>query len=216
MPRNAPAPKKAAVAGYGGTILECEPTLPAREATLAALVERKGARIVHPYDDARVIAGQATCAWELIEDAPGLDAVVAPIGGGGLISGTCLALSKLSPDTKVYAAEPERADDAFRSLAAGRILEVEAPDTIADGLKVSLRARTWHFVSRDVAGILLVSEDAIVAAMRLIWERMKIVVEPSSAVALAAVLANAEVFAGKRVGIILTGGNVDLDRLPWH
>ena len=215
MPRTAPDAKKAAVRGYGGTVIECEPSTAAREAALVALVARTGADFVHPYNDARVIAGQATCSWEMIEDVGALDAVIAPIGGGGMISGCCLTLAARSPETRIYAGEPRNADDAHRSLRAGRIIEDDAPDTVADGLRVSLRERSWHFVSTRVTDILLASEAEIVAAMRLIWQRMKIVVEPSSAVALAAVLAHPETFAGKRVGVILTGGNVDLDRLPW-
>lgn len=215
MPHTAPEAKKDAVRGYGGTVIECEPSTTAREAALAELVDRTGADFVHPYNDERVIAGQATCSLEMLEDLEALDAVVAPIGGGGMVSGCCLTLAELSPWTKIYAGEPMNADDAHRSLRAGHIVEDDAPDTVADGLKVSLRDRTWHFVSNHVSDILLAREEEIVAAMRLIWQRMKIVVEPSSAVALAAILANPDVFAGKRVGVILTGGNVDLGKLPW-
>jgi len=215
MPRTAPDAKKDAVRGYGGTVRECAPSTAAREAMLREVVDETGADFVHPYNDHRVIAGQGTCSLELNEEAGPLDAVVAPIGGGGMISGTCLTMSALSPQTKIYAAEPKRADDAYRSLREGRIVEDDAPDTIADGLKVSLRPRTWHFVSTCVADVLLVSENAIVEAMYLVWQRMKIVIEPSSAVAVAAILKNRDLFAGKRVGVIVTGGNVDLTRLPW-
>ena len=215
MPRTAPKAKMDAVRGYGGEIVTCEPSLEARERTLESIVSRSGASFVHPYNDARVIAGQGTCARELLEQAGGLDAVIAPIGGGGMISGTSLTCAALAPETRVFAAEPEQADDAWRSLRAGRIIEDDAPDTVADGLRVSLRPLTWHFVHRHVADILLASETDIVDAMRLIWQRMKIVVEPSSAVAVAAILNNPSVFAGRRVGVVLTGGNVDLDKLPW-
>lgn len=215
MPETAPKAKMDAVRGYGGEVITCAPSTEARERTLEALVDRTGAEFVHPYNDHRVIAGQGTCSRELLEEVGELDAVVAPIGGGGMISGTCLTLSNIAPDTKVYAAEPKNADDAWRSLKAGHIIEDDAPQTVADGLKVSLRERTFHFVSNYVTDILLVSEEEIVSAMRLVWQRMKIVIEPSSAVAVAAVLKNPGLFAGRRVGVILTGGNVDLDKLPW-
>ena len=215
MPEGASRAKARAVAHYGGDIVTCAPTLEARERTLAELVARTGASIVHPYNDARVIAGQATCALELQEDAGTLDAVVAPIGGGGLISGTALALATVAPDTRIYAAEPANADDAYRSLRKGALVEADAPDTIADGLRASLGDLTWQFVERYVSDVLLTTEDQAIDAMRRVWERMKIVIEPSSAVAVAAVLANPELFRGQRVGVILTGGNVDLDDLPW-
>ncbi|NQU57677.1 MAG: threonine/serine dehydratase [Rhodospirillales bacterium] len=215
MPRTAPEAKKAAVRGYGGEVLECEPSTTAREAMLEELVARTGADFVHPYNDHRVIAGQGTCSLELNEDVDDLDCVVAPIGGGGMISGTCLALSHVSPKTKIYAAEPKNADDVYRSFHAGEIIEDDAPDTIADGLKVSMRPRTWHFVSKYVTDVLLATEEEIIDAMYLTWQRMKIVIEPSSAVPLATILKNKELFAGKRVGVILTGGNVDLKKLPW-
>ena len=215
MPRNAVRAKKEAVIGYGGKVTECEPSVASREAALARVREETGAGFVHPYNDPRVIAGQATCARELIEQAGDLDTVVAPIGGGGLVSGTCLTLSSIAPKTKIYAAEPEQADDAARSLRAGRIVSDDDPETVADGLRTPLKALTWHFVSNHVADIFTVSEREIVDTMKLVWERMKIVIEPSSAVAVAAVLNNRDVFAGKRVGVILTGGNVDLGGLPW-
>ena len=215
MPRTAPQAKKDAVRGYGGTIVECEPSTTSREAVFAEVADKTGAEFVHPYNDHRVIAGQATCSAELIDQVAGLDAVIAPIGGGGMVSGTCLTLSNLAPDTKIYAAEPEQADDAMRSLKAGHIIADDAPETIADGLKVPLKELTWHFVSNHVTDILTVSEDDIIAAMKLMWKRMKIVMEPSSAVPLAAIIKNPETFAGKRVGVIITGGNVDLDLLPW-
>lgn len=216
MPRTAPNAKKDAVRGYGGTVMECEPSTSSREAVFAEVVAKSGAEFVHPYNDARVIAGQGTCALELLEQVSGgVDAVVAPIGGGGMISGSCLTLSGLAPDVDVFAAEPKQADDAARSLRAGHIIADDAPDTVADGLKVPLKDLTWHFVSRHVRDILVVEESEIVGAMYLLWQRMKIVVEPSSAVALAAIIKRPDVFRGRRVGVILTGGNVDLDRLPW-
>ena len=215
MPRTAPQAKKDAVLGYGGKIVECEPSTSSREAVFAEVVKATGADFVHPYNDPRVIAGQATCSRELLDQAEGLDAVVAPIGGGGMISGTCLTLSTIAPDMAIYAAEPEQADDAYRSFKAGHIIADDAPQTVADGLKVPLKPLTWHFVSRHVTDILTVGEQEIIDAMRLIWARMKIVMEPSSAVPLAAILKNRDVFAGKRVGVIITGGTVDLDKLPW-
>ncbi|MGR3460515.1 MAG: beta-hydroxyaspartate dehydratase BhcB [Roseovarius sp.] len=215
MPRTAPQAKKDAVRGYGGIITECEPSTTSREAVFAEVQAATGAEFVHPYNDPRVIAGQATCSAELIEQVAGLDAVIAPIGGGGMVSGCCLTLSTLAPDVQIYAAEPEQADDAYRSFKAGHIIADDAPDTVADGLKVPLKDNTWHFVSRHVTDILTASEDEIIDAMKLTWARMKIVMEASCAVPLATILKNREVFAGRRVGVIITGGNVDLDRLPW-
>ena len=215
MPRTAPEAKKAAVRGYGGIITECEPSTSSREAVFATVEAETGAEFVHPYNDLRVIAGQATCSAELLEQVDDLDAVIAPIGGGGMVSGTCLTLSNLAPKVKIYAAEPEQADDAARSFRAGHIIADDAPVTVADGLKVPLKENTWHFVSNFVTDVLTASEDEIVAAMKLIWERMKIVMEPSSAVPLATILKNPEVFRGSRVGVIITGGNVDLNKLPW-
>lgn len=214
MPHNAPAAKKAAVESYGGRIVECEPTQAARESTLAAIIAESGADPVHPYDDARVIAGQATCALELIEQVERLDAVVAPIGGGGLISGTCLSLSEISPATRVYAAEPASADDAWQSLQRGEIVERDGQQTVADGLRTNLKPRTWHFVKNYVSDILLADDTEIIDAMYLTWQRMKIIIEPSAAVPLATILKHRAVFAGKRVGVILTGGNVDLKHCP--
>jgi threonine dehydratase len=215
MPRTAPQAKKDAVIGYGGIITECEPSTTSREAVFAEVQAATGADFVHPYNDPRVIAGQATCSLELIEQTGGLDAIVAPIGGGGMISGTCLAMSNVAPDTKIYAAEPKNADDAYRSFKAGHIIADDAPDTVADGLKVPLKDLTWHFVSNYVEDILIATEQEIIDAMQLIWKRMKIVMEPSSAVPLATIIKNKDLFAGKRVGVIITGGNVDLGNLPW-
>ncbi len=215
MPRNAPEVKKSAVMGYGGQITYCEPTLAAREETTARIAQETGAALVHPYNDYRVIAGQGTAALELWEEIGELDAVIVPVGGGGLLSGTAIAVAAHSPGTPVYGAEPAAADDAQRSLRAGRILPAGNPKTVADGLLTSLGDRTFPILQRLVRDIVTVSEDEIIAAMRLVWERMKIVIEPSAAVPLAAVIARRIDFAGRRVGIILSGGNVDLSRLPW-
>ena len=215
MPHTAPQAKKETVRRYGGKITECDPSTTAREATFARVQAETGGDFVHPYNDPRVIAGQGTCSREFMEQADGLDMVVAPIGGGGMISGTCLTLATLAPETRVIAAEPEQADDAYRSFKAGHIIADDAPKTIADGLKVPLKDLTWHFVSRHVSEIFTASEQEIVDAMKLAWKHLRIVLEPSSAVPLAIVLKNAQAFAGKRVGIIVTGGNVDLDNLPW-
>ncbi len=215
MPRTAPQAKKDAVRRYGGSITECEPSTSSREATFAQVQAATGAEFVHPYNDPRVIAGQGTCSRELVEQVEGLDAVIAPIGGGGMISGTCLTLATLAPRTKVFAAEPEQADDAYRSFKAGRIIADDAPVTVADGLKVPLKELTWHFVQRHVSDIFTASEQEIVDAMKLAWKHLRIVLEPSSAVPLAAILKNKQRFAGQRLGVIVTGGNVDLDALPW-
>ena len=215
MPRTAPQAKKDAVRGYGGRIVECEPSTSSREAVFAKVMAETGAEFVHPYNDPRVIAGQATCSRELNDQVEGLDDVIAPIGGGGMISGTCLTLSTLAPHVRIFAAEPKQADDAARSFRAGHIIADDAPETVADGLKVPLKELTWHFVHKYVADILTAEEDEIVDAMKTIWKRMKIVMEPSSAVPLATILKNKDVFRGRRVGVIITGGNVDLDRLPW-
>lgn len=215
MPRTAPQAKKDAVRGYGGKITECEPSTTSREAVFAGVQAETGAEFVHPYNDPRVIAGQGTCSRELMEQVAGLDAVIAPIGGGGMISGTCLTLSNIAPGVEIYAAEPLNADDAARSFRAGHIIADDAPETIADGLKVPLKDLTWHFVKNHVTDILTATEDEIIEAMKLTWKRMKIVMEPSCAVPLATILKNPDVFRGKRVGVIVTGGNVDLDTLPW-
>jgi threonine dehydratase len=215
MPRTAPPVKKAAVAGYGAEITECEPTLAARETTLEAVVARTGATFIHAYDNPMVIAGQGTAALELMTDVPDLDVVMAPVGGGGLMSGTAIAVSGSRPDIKLWGAEPSGADDAFRSLRDGSIHPSVQPSTIADGLLTSLSDRTFRILSERLDGILTVADENIVRAMRLLWERMKIVVEPSGAVPLAAVLEHPAAFTGRRVGLIISGGNVDLDHLPW-
>lgn len=216
MPHTAPQAKKDQVRYYGGKIVECEPSTTSREATFAKVMEETGAEFVHPYNDPRVIAGQATCSREFNEQVEGLEAVIAPIGGGGMISGTCLTMSTVAPGVKIYAAEPEQADDAYRSFKAGHIIADDAPVTIADGLKVPLKENTWHFVSKHVTDILTCSEDEIIEAMKLTWKRLRIVMEPSCAPPLATILKNPEIFKGKRVGVIVTGGNVDLDKLPWY
>ncbi|MCV2889012.1 beta-hydroxyaspartate dehydratase BhcB [Ruegeria aquimaris] len=215
MPRTAPQAKKDAVRRYGGIVTECEPSTSSREAVFAEVQQASGGEFVHPYNDPRVIAGQGTCSLELLEQMDGLDAVVAPIGGGGMISGTCLTLSNLAPEVAIYAAEPEQADDAYRSFKAGHIIADDAPETVADGLKVPLKENTWHFVSNFVTDIHTASEEEIVAAMKLTWKYLRVVMEPSSAVPLATILKNPDVYRGKRVGVIITGGNVDLDSLPW-
>ncbi|MCY4006115.1 MAG: pyridoxal-phosphate dependent enzyme [Rhodobacteraceae bacterium] len=215
MPHTAPQAKKDAVIGYGGKITECEPSTSSREEVFAKVQAATGGDFVHPYNDPRVIAGQATCSREFLEQVDDLDILVAPIGGGGMISGTCLTVSSIATNVQIFAAEPEQADDAMRSLKAGRIIADDAPDTIADGLKVPLKELTWHFVSRYVADILTASEQEIIDAMKISWKRLKVVIEPSCAVPLAIILKNPDIFAGKRVGVIITGGNVDLDKLPW-
>jgi threonine dehydratase len=215
MPSSAPPVKKAAVAGYGAVITECQPTLKARETTLEAVVERTGATFIHAYDNPMVIAGQGTASLELITDVPELDAVIAPVGGGGLMSGTAIAVSSSRPDITIWGSEPAGADDAFRSLRDGSLYPSVEPKTIADGLLTSLSDRTFRILSERLEGIFTVNEETIIRAMRLLWERMKLVVEPSGAVPLAAVLEHPEAFADRRVGLIVSGGNVDLDHLPW-
>ncbi len=215
MPHTAPQAKKDAVIAYGGTITECEPSTSSREETFAHVQAESGGDFVHPYNDPRVIAGQATCSKEFLDQVEGLDILVAPIGGGGMISGTCLTVSSIAPHVKIYAAEPEQADDAMRSLKAGHIIADDSPDTIADGLKVPLKDLTWHFVSNHVTDILTASEEEIIDAMKLSWKRLRMVIEPSCAVPLAIILKNPDLFADQRVGVIITGGNVDLDTLPW-
>ena len=215
MPYTAPQAKKETVRRYSGIITECDPSTTSREATFTQVEAKTGGDFVHPYNDPRVIAGQGTCSKEFMEQTDGLDMVIAPIGGGGMISGTCLTLSTLAPETQIIAAEPEQADDAYRSFKAGYIIADDAPKTIADGLLVPLKDRTWHFVSNYVSDIYTASESEIIDAMKLTWKHLRMVMEPSSAVPLAIVLKNPEAFRGKRVGIIVTGGNVDLDKLPW-
>jgi threonine dehydratase len=215
MPETSSRVKVDAVVHYGGRITFCKPTLADREETLARVLSETGATEIHPYNDWRTITGQATAALEFIEDSTGLDILMAPVGGGGLLSGTALSAKYLSPSTRVIAAEPAMADDAFRSFRAGHIIPSENPKTIADGLLTSLGSLTYPVIAELVTDIITVSEEAIIRAMKLTWERMKIIIEPSSAVPLAAVLEHPARFRGKRTGIIVSGGNVDLMKLPW-
>jgi len=225
MPRNAPKTKCEAVEAYGGRITFCEPKVSARVEACARLQQETGAVLIHPYDDDRVIAGQATAAKEFLEQVPDLDAVFAPVSGGGLLSGTCLGAKGLSTSVRLYGCEPERADDAARSLATGTLQSLETTDTIADGLRASLAARTFAILQKHVERILLVSEEEIIAATRLVWERMKLIVEPSSAIALAPLLRQGAIpslnlparpdGAAPKLGVIFSGGNVDLSSLPF-
>ena len=216
VPANANRAKRANIERYGARVVLCEPTLAARESTLSAVLEETGANAVPPYDDARVIAGQGTAALELLEDTGGLDDVLTPVGGGGLLSGAAIAARGLDPRIRVFGAEPLGADDAARSLAAGERLPQTDPRTMADGLRTSLGELNFAILRQEVEGIITVTERDIAAATRLLWEVCKQLVEPSSAVVLAAVLAEPRRFAGRRVGLVLSGGNVDLDApLPW-
>ncbi len=217
MPRNASPVKRRAVEDYGARVILCEPTLPARESTAAAVLAETGATFIHPYNHPDVIAGQGTVALELLEQVANLDALVAPVGGGGLVSGICIAAQGVNPALRIFAAEPAGADDAARSKAAGTLVPQTAPRTIADGLLTSLGELTWPIVRDRVERVVTVTEDEIVAAMRLVWERAKLLIEPSAAVPVAAVLsAEFRAFVGlRRVGVVLSGGNVNLDALPW-
>jgi threonine dehydratase len=215
MPSNAPKAKIESVRRNGGIIVMCEPTLAARESTCARVMAETGARLVHPYNDYAVMAGQGTAALELLEQAANLDLILAPVGGGGLLSGTAVAAKGVKPGIKVIAAEPAEADDAARSFAAGKLIPLEKTTTIADGLRTSVGEKNFPLIRAHVDGIVTVSEESIVAAMRRIWEIMKIIIEPCCAVPYAAILENKIDVKGKRVGIILSGGNVDLDALPW-
>ena len=212
MPRTAPDIKKRGVKGYGGEIFECEPTLQAREATLAEVIKKTGATEIHPFNNYEVIAGQATAAKELFEKVKDLDVIMAPVGGGGLLSGTALAAKYFSPKTKVIAGEPAGSDDAYRSMQSGKIEQAQS-QTIADGLLTTLGDKTFPIIRELVSEVITVSDEQIIAAMRMVWERMKIIIEPSCAVPLAALLKEKKRFKGKRVGIILSGGNVDLDKV---
>lgn len=215
MPSNAPEVKVAAVRGYGAEVVFCEPTLQARENTLKEVIARTGAHEVHPFADWRVVLGQSTCAQEFFEQTPQLDYLLCPVGGGGLLGGTLLAAHHFSPQTKVIAAEPHEANDAFRSWKAKQHIPLVQTHTIADGLRTSLGDINYGLMMEFVDSVLETSEEEIIAAMKLLWERLKVVIEPSCAVPFAALLANRQAFAGKRVGIILTGGNVDLGKLPF-
>jgi len=214
VPENARAVKKAAIRQYGGEVIECAATLDAREARLAEVVASTGARFVPPYDDDRIIVGQGTAALEMLEQVGDLECLVVPVGGGGLLAGSVIACT--DSGVEVFGAEPEMADDAYRSLQTGRRVASHTPNTVADGLLTTLGERNFEIVRDRVAGILLVSEREIVDAMALVWTRLKLVVEPSAAVTLAAILRNPDVFTGKRTGAILTGGNVDISDLPFR
>ena len=215
MPKNAPDVKKNAVIGYGGLITECDPTLEARESTAKKLEEEKGATFVHPFNDFNVVLGNATAGKELLEEYPDLDIIVVPVGGGGLVSGVALSAIAFGNNCKVIGAEPLNVDDAYRSMEANKIMYNKSTDTIADGLKTSLGDITFNIINNHVEKIIRVTEKEIVDAMHLIWERMKIIVEPSSAVALAAVLKSKSAFSNKKVGLMMSGGNVDLSKLPF-
>lgn len=216
MPSNAPQVKKNAVAGYGGQITFCEPTLEARESTMESIRQRTGASVVHPYDNERVIAGQGTAALELLEDVPDLDVIITPVGGGGLLSGTSIAATETKRGIRVMAAEPEMADDAFRSMQAGRIIPSVNPKTVADGLLTSLGALTFPIIKERIEQIVTVSEAGIIEAMKFVWERAKIVIEPSAATVIAVMWEKKIDLTGLKVGVILSGGNVDLEKLPWQ
>lgn len=215
MPKNAPSIKQAATRGYGAEIILCEPTLQSRESTLEEVVARTGATFIHPYNDFNVIAGQATAALEVLEDTEDLDIILAPVGGGGLISGTALTTAYLAPNTRVIGTEPKEVDDAYRSFHSGVLQKNETTNTVADGLRTSLGPKTLAIIREHVEEIYLVEEEEIINAMRLTWERMKLIIEPSCAVPLAAVLKYPEVFKGKKIAIIITGGNVDVNHLPF-
>lgn len=216
MPENAPAAKQANVRSHGGEIRFCAPTLEARETTCAQVLAETGATLVHPFDDNRVIAGQGTAALELLDEVHAIDTVITPCGGGGLLSGTSIAVRGARPRAEVYGAEPRGADDAYRSMEAGHLIPQENPRTIADGLRTSLSERTFEVLSKNVSRIATASEESIVAAMRLSWETLKVIVEPSSAVPLACLMERTLELPGREIGIVITGGNVDLDRLPWQ
>ena len=217
MPNNVPDVKQDAVKGYGANIILCEPTLEARETTLDEITKKTGAHVVHPFNNPNVIAGQGTAALEMIEDLGTLDAMIAPIGGGGLMSGTCVTTRSLLPEAKLFGAEPAGADDAYRSLKEGKIIPQTDPDTICDGLLTSLGEYTWNILKDHLEAIYTVTDDEVINAMRLVWERMKIIIEPSSATAVAVALKSEfKALEGlEKVGIILTGGNVELSKLPF-
>jgi threonine dehydratase len=216
MPENAPRVKKEAVAGYGGQITYCEPTLESRESTLSNIAQETRSSIIHAYDNERVIAGQGTAALELIEEISHLDVLIAPVGGGGLLSGTAIAAAGLNDKIRVIGAEPEMADDAYRSIQAGEIIPSTDPKTIADGLLTSLGKNTFPIIQQHVEQIVTVSESAIIESMKFIWERAKIIIEPSAAVAVGVLWEKKVDLSGLKVGVILSGGNVDLQKTPWQ
>jgi threonine dehydratase len=214
MPRTSPKVKVAAVRGYGGNIVFCEPSQQAREKTLEQVQENTGAIFIHPYNNPKIIAGQGTCALELLQEVPDLDVVMTPVGGGGLLSGTALAVHYTQPDIQVIAGEPKGADDAYRSFTSGRLHPSVRPKTVADGLLTSLGTLTFPIIRSFVTEIITVSEEVIIRSMRTIWERMKILIEPSAAVPFGALLETTHL-RHRKIGIVLSGGNVDLDALPW-
>lgn len=216
MPENAPKVKVSAVKDYGANITFSEPTQKGREATLEKVIEKTGATFIHPYDNPDIVIGQGSAAIELLEEKPDLDIILAPIGGGGLMSGTAIAASGLSPETKVIGAEPEVANDAYLSFKSGKLHPVQSTDTVADGLRTSLSELTFACIQKHVDDIVTVSEQEIIEAMRFIWERMKIIIEPSCAVPVATVFNGKIDLQGQKAGIIITGGNIDLDQLPWQ
>ncbi|MDP4280652.1 MAG: pyridoxal-phosphate dependent enzyme [Bacteroidota bacterium] len=215
MPSNSSNVKVAAVKNYGGEVIFCEPTLEARESTLAEVIKKTKAIEIHPYNNPLIIAGQATAALELLHSVPGLDIILAPVGGGGLLSGTALSAYYFSPDTSVIGTEPDQANDAYLSFTSRTFIPSEHPDTIADGLRTSLGSITFPIILSHVSQIVTVSEQSIIKAMRFVWERMKILIEPSSAVPVAAIMEDKIEIRKKKVGIIISGGNIDLDHLPW-
>ena len=216
MPDNSPKFKVDNVQRYGGEIIFCEPNIKARENTLKKMVQETAATIVHPYNDEKIIAGQGTAAKELLESIPDLDVIIAPVSGGGLLAGTLLAAKNINPNIKIYGAEPKNADDAYRSIKNKKIVFNKTTDTIADGLRAQVGTITFPIIQKYVDGIILVSEEMIIQSMRMIWQRLKIIIEPSCSIVLAALLIKNEQFYNKRIGLILTGGNVDLDTLPWN
>ena len=215
MPNNTPKIKVNNVERNGGEVVWCEPEQESRESVLKELIEETGAVVVHPYNDERIMAGQGTCAKELLEDHPELDVIVSPVSGGGLLSGTLLSSKALKTDIQVFGAEPAEADDAYRSLKLGKIVPNETINTICDGLRAQIGGLTFPVISDLVDDIITVTEEEIIDSMRMIWERLKMIVEPSSSITLGAVLKNKDKFNGKKVGLIISGGNVDLDHLPW-
>ena len=215
MPNNTPKNKVENVQRYGGEIFYCEPNIKSREDTLEKLIQKSGGSIIHPYNDEKIIAGQGTAAKELIEKVPDLDAIICPVSGGGLLSGTLLAAKNLKPSIKVFGAEPENADDTYRSILNNKIMSNETTDTIADGLRAQVGTVTFPIIKENVDKILLVSEEMIISSMYMIWQRLKIIIEPSCSIVLAALMLNSNKFLNKKVGLILTGGNYDLKQIPW-
>lgn len=215
MPNNTPKNKIENVQRYGGEIFYCEPNIKSREDTLEKMIQKSGGSIIHPYNDEKIIAGQGTAAKELIEKVPDLDAIICPVSGGGLLSGTLLAAKNLKPGIKVFGAEPENADDTYRSILNNKIMSNETTDTIADGLRAQVGTVTFPIIKENVNKILLVSEEMIISSMYMIWQRLKIIIEPSCSIVLAALMLNSNKFLNKKVGLILTGGNYDLKQIPW-